>query len=164
MVRLFAQPYNINATGFYFGTGEEYGELANGCFDTYGLPVEEFGILFIDGPEIDQRLFEAWGIYQGNVHDYLTALGLLSNHEKLALIALGECGYIIDGNTDTANVDIYYCRDIRQLAEQFIEEGLYGEIPENISSYIDHEKIASDLRSEYTELCVGGQAFVYRCP
>ena len=34
------------------------------------------------------------------------------------------------------------------LAEEFIENGLFGKIPKELESYIDYEKIARDLKYE----------------
>jgi len=48
---LYAQPYNINATGFYFTSPEEYEQKAEGLTDRYGCPVEEFEIQLIDGDD-----------------------------------------------------------------------------------------------------------------
>ena len=40
--------------------------------------------------------------------------------------------------------------DYAALAEQFVNDGLFGEIPDNLAGYIDYEKIGRDLKSEYT--------------
>ena len=37
------------------------------------------------------------------------------------------------------------------LAMQFIDDGLYGEIPKSLEFYLDYEKMARDLRMDYTE-------------
>ena len=39
---LYAQPYNLDASGFYFGSMAEYTEKSEGLTDRYGSPVEEF--------------------------------------------------------------------------------------------------------------------------
>ncbi|MCB1563899.1 MAG: antirestriction protein ArdA, partial [Alphaproteobacteria bacterium] len=71
MTTLFAQPYDISANGFYFETEEEYNERASKLLNSYGWPVEEFEIQFIDGESIDCELFRALGIHQGNFAAYL---------------------------------------------------------------------------------------------
>ena len=53
MTTLYAQPYNIDATGFYFDSAEDYDAKAKGNFDRYGQFVEEYEIQFIDGEAID---------------------------------------------------------------------------------------------------------------
>ena len=48
-ISLYAQPYNIDANGFYFSSYEEYTEKQESCRDSFGQPVEEFEIQHIDG-------------------------------------------------------------------------------------------------------------------
>jgi hypothetical protein len=61
MTKLFAQPYDISAYGFYFETAAEYEEKADKLLNSYGQPVEEFEMQFIDGEGIDSELFKrAW--------------------------------------------------------------------------------------------------------
>ena len=52
---------------------------------------------------------------------------------------------------------------MKDIAEQFVEEGLFGEIPENIQHYLDYEKIAYDLSMDYSETTIAGQRLIYRC-
>jgi antirestriction protein len=49
------------------------------------------------------------------------------------------------------DVSFYPNMTLRQLAEEFIEEGIFGEIPESITSYIDYDAIARDLANDYFE-------------
>lgn len=48
-ISLYAQPYNIDAMGFYFSSYEEYTEKQESCRDSFGQIVEEFEIQHIDG-------------------------------------------------------------------------------------------------------------------
>lgn len=41
---LYAQPYDVSATGFYFRSPEEFSALRLACRGDTGLPVEEFEI------------------------------------------------------------------------------------------------------------------------
>ncbi len=52
---------------------------------------------------------------------------------------------------------------LQDLAESFIEEGLFGDIPDNIRPYLDMDAIARDLGIDYTETSIAGQHYVYRC-
>ncbi|MEM6550448.1 MAG: antirestriction protein ArdA [Pseudomonadota bacterium] len=52
---------------------------------------------------------------------------------------------------------------LRQLAEHFVEEGLFGDIPERLAFYIDFDAIARDLGCDYAETRIAGTRFVYRC-
>ena len=49
-----------------------------------------------------------------------------------------------------------------QLAEQFVDEGMFGDIPDHLANYIDMDAIARDLDMDYTETEVAGQMVVYR--
>ena len=49
------------------------------------------------------------------------------------------------------DVDFYPGLNLKALAEQFVEEGLFGEIPERLQYYIDYDAIARDLGVDYTE-------------
>ena len=52
---------------------------------------------------------------------------------------------------------------MRELAEQFLEDGLYGEIPEHLQAYIDLDAIARDLTVDYSETSIAGTRLIYRC-
>ncbi len=49
------------------------------------------------------------------------------------------------------------------LAEHFVDEGLYGPIPESLAYYIDYEAIARDLSVEYSETSIAGKRLIYAC-
>ena len=164
MPTLYAQPYNLHAQGFYFESEDEYNEKADSCIDVYGVPVEEFEIQFIDGDPINCDLFKAWDVHQGNFAAFLEAAETLDTHKKIALIALGQSGYTITEETNTDDVMIYYCDSLQDLAWQFLEEGLYGPIPDSIRHYLDIEAMARDLGFEYTQDIIGGEHVIYRCP
>ena len=111
MTRLFAQPYDISATGFYFDTSEEYEQKAAKNRNDFGGIVEEYEIQFIDGEEIDCALFKALGVHQGNFGQYLDACDEWSEDDKRkVIIAVGEAGYRFDlgnDNPDSLDVDLY---------------------------------------------------------
>ena len=45
----------------------------------------------------------------------------------------------------------------------FVDEGLYGEIPDSLQFYIDYEAMARDLGMDYSETTISGVNYVYRC-
>lgn len=164
MTQLHAQPYDLAAAGFYFETLEEYQTKANALRNDYGDPVEEFEIQFIDGEQIDCELAKAIDINQGNFRDYLECVEGWEDWQKTnVIIAVGECGYNFDAQVDPDHhgIDIYYVGSLRELAEQFVEEGFYGDIPESLQYYIDYDAIAHDLGMEYSELTVAGEHLIY---
>lgn len=167
MTKLYAQPYDITASGFYFETVEEYSIQASELKNSYGQPVEEFELQFIDGEEIDADLFKALGVHQGNFPAYLEALKEWSEDEKVkVIIAVGETGYKFNLGEDTPDqfdIDLYELDSLKELAEKFVEEGLYGEIPATIQNYLDYDAIARDLGMDYREIRIDGTNYIYRC-
>ena len=164
---LHAQPYDISATGFYFRSLEEYQQKSKNHKNNYGDEVEEYELQFIDGDDLDCDLFKALSIHQGNFHHYFTACEDWDEDQKIkVIIAVGEAGYNFNpesGDPDDFDIDLYELDTLRDLAEQFIEEGLFGEIPENIRFYLDYDAIARDLSVEYGETVINGQTIIYRC-
>jgi len=167
MTQLHAQPYDISATGFYFETYEQYAGKAATAKNDYGQKVEEFDIQFIDGADLDCELAKALDLNQVNVKRFLELVDEWEDHEKIRFaIAAGECGYSVDiekDDIDLLDVDIYGVETLRELAEQFVEDGLFGDIPERLQFYIDYDAIARDLEVEYSETTIAGERFVFRC-
>lgn len=167
MTTLYAQPYDISATGFYFDTAAEYAEKAAKNRNDYGGIVEEYEIQFIDGESIDAALFEALKVHQGSFGKFLDACDLWDDHQKRkVIIAVGEAGYSFDlpsGDPDDLEVDIYELSSLKELAETFVDEGLFGKIPENLVNYLDYDAIARDLGMDYSETDIAGTRLVYRC-
>ena len=164
-ITLHAQPYDTMAKGFYFDTAEDCDDKAAKLANSFGDPVEEFEIQFIDGEQIDCELAKAIDLNQVNFRDYLTCVEAWEDWQKtLIIIAIGECGYDFDPDVepDHNGIDIYYVSSIRELAEQFVEEGLYGDIPESLQFYIDYDAIARDLSVEYSVTVIAGENLVYR--
>lgn len=165
-VQLFAQPYDLAAIGFYFTDYDDYRLKASALRNDYGDPVEEFEIQFIDGEVIDCDLAKAIGINQANLAQFLEAVDSWDEHDKtVVILAAGECGYRFDSNTQPSDfeIDIYHTETMRDLAEQFVDDGLFGDIPERLQFYIDYDAIARDLSVDYAETEVGGQRLIYRC-
>ena len=167
MTQFFAQPYSIEATGFYFETAEEFHNRAASCTDHIGRRVEEFEIQFIDGEELDAELCKALQISQGNLEAVIDLIDTLDTDEKLRVaIACNECGYVVDpssASTDDLDIDLYFVATLSELAEQFIDDGLFGRIPEGLACYIDLDAIARDLGMDYSETTIAGQMLIYRC-
>ena len=165
-ITLYAQPYDISASGFYFSSAEDYARKANALRNDCGGPVEEFEIQFIDGRRIDAALAQAIDLHQGMLGRFFACVEDWSEHEKQAvIIAVGECGYRFETDTspDDFDIDIYRVDSLRELAEQFVEEGLFGEVPHSLRFYIDHDAITRDLAADYASIEIAGERLVYRC-
>ncbi|GJM00564.1 MAG: hypothetical protein DHS20C07_22430 [Methyloligella sp.] len=168
MTTLYAQPYDISASGFYFDNAEEYLKQAKVNRNDYNQPVEEYEIQFIEGESIDVALANAWGLSQCSLESFFKVTDNWSEYEKQCfIIAIGECGYDFDPQTvnpDDFDVTLYQFRNMTELAEHFVEEGLFGEIPKALEWYIDYESIAYNLSMEYAEVMIAGKNFIYICP
>jgi len=167
MIRLFAQPYNIDANGFFFESVEEYKTKSQGNRDRFDNPVEEYEIQFIDGDRLDAEFARAFGLNQGSFGDFLRFADEWEDHEKIRfIIAVGECGYDLDPICEDINqfdIDIYDVDSLKELAEQFVDDGLFGEVPTAFSNYIDYEAIARDLSVDYATTEIAGDRLAYRC-
>lgn len=167
MTELFAQPYDISAQGFYFDSVAQFEKAARQCRNAYGQPIEEFEIQFIDGEDIDAALFKTFGVNQANIDGFFTACEAWDEWQKQnVIIAVGECGYGFElgsGDPDAFDVDVYELESMRELAEQMVEEGLFGDIPQHLQAYIDYEAIARDLSVDYSETTIAGKNVIYRC-
>ncbi len=165
-VQLFAQPYDQSASGFYFENAEDYQTKSKALKNDYGEAVEEFEIQFIDGSELDCALFKALGIHQGDIATFFQTSLEWEEWEKInVIIAVGECGYSFDFDSDTPDqydISIYNVDSLKELAIEFINDGILGEIPKHLENYIDIDAFAADLRHDYTETVIASMPIVYR--
>jgi len=166
MTTLYAQPYDISASGFYFDSAADYDAKAAKLVNAHGQPVEEFEIQFIDGDRLDCELFTALGVHQGNFAAYFEAVADWSDDHKIRIIiAVGEAGYSFDlGRDDPAkfDIDLYEVDTLRDLAVQFVDDGLFGDIPAAIENYLDYGAIARDLGMDYGTVTIDGTRYAYR--
>ena len=164
---LYARPYDTSVDGFHFESADDFTAQARKLTNAFGQPIEEFEIFFIDGEDIDNSLADAWHLNQVNFPAFIRAAEQWNDHQKVGfIIAVGECGYSFDpakDHPDDLDVDIYELDSLKELAEQFVEDGLFGSIPESFRGYVDMEAIARDLAVEYTETTIAGRRLVYAC-
>ena len=167
MTKLYAQPYDISATGFYFEDAETYQLKVMACRNDYGQLVEEFEIQFINGERIDCAFANAFELNQCNFAKFFELVSEWGDQQKTRfIIANGECGYNLNPETDNIDdldIDIYDVQTLKELAEQFVDEGLFGDIPKSLEFYIDHEAIARDLAADYSMTDIAGERLAYRC-
>jgi len=167
MMQFYAQPYNISACGFTFITFEGFRQKSHNHRNAHGQPVEEYELQFIDGEAIDCALANAVGINQMNIKKFIEISALWGKDDKLRyVLAVGECGYSFDLESDDPgqlDVDVYYLNSLRELAEEFVDQGIMGEIPEALLTYFDYDALARDLAIDYCETVVAGQPVIFRC-
>ena len=162
----YAQPYDLAATGFYFEDAETFETKSRALKNDYGETVEEFEIQLIEAERLDIELFKALGIHQGNIRAFIATLRAWADWQKLNIIlAVRECGYSFDMESDDPDgfdITVYYAESLKEFAEQFVDEGLFGDIPEHLENYIDMDAIAADLRHDYSETSIAGIGLIYR--
>ncbi|MGJ8534882.1 MAG: antirestriction protein ArdA [Alphaproteobacteria bacterium] len=167
MTQLHAQPYDTSAKGFYFSKPSEYAMRAISNLNSSGGTIEEYEIQFIDGEDIDCALAKAWELNQANFTAYLEAVEEWEESHKIRyIIAVGECGYSHEQVADDPgqiDMTLYELSSMKELAEHFVDEGLYGEIPKPLEHYIDTEAIARDLSHDYSEVTIAGTDFIFHC-
>jgi len=112
-------------------------------------------------------LTKAWGLNQVNYARFLEITDEWEEFEKnMFILAVGECRYSFEPesvNPSDFEVDIYHLDSLKELAEQFVDEGLYGEIPQSLQYYIDTTAMARDLAVDYSEATIAGTRLIYRC-
>ena len=160
-MRFYAMPYDYEARGFYFSGAEEYETKAKASVNSYGQPVEDYEIQFIDGGEIGSTLARAFGLNQCNFakfiefmdngysdRAYAAAWWLWHNRMKtveqvyeldeddLESYVLHECDCAL--NEDGA---------VEYYAYSYLEEtGQLNSIPEPLRYYFDYAAFARNMR------------------
>jgi len=166
-VTLYAQPYDLSAHGFYFEDYDEFRDASGKARNAHGKLVEEFEIQFIDGSDLYCDFAKAYSVNQANLKPFFEAIEDWDDGQKQAfIIAVGECGYSFDlDDVDPYDfdIDIYHVENLKELAEQFVDEGMFGDIPQRLQYYLDFNAIAHDLACDYSETTIAGETFVYRC-
>lgn len=152
----FAQPYSLDAHGFYFLTLEEYQEKAAANRDRYGNPVEEYELQYIDGAY--HRLFNALGVNQANLGEWFELLDELDDDEDRYLIAcsLAEDGYAMADLAPKWDDYFIYHGTAEDYAREMVEECSreWLQMAGNLANYVDYERLGRDmvLEGSITEL------------
>jgi len=163
----FAQPYDISACGFYFASLEEYNSKYKFNVNSYGQPVEEYDIQYINGSKAETELFAITSLEQMHIAQYFKlADQIINDHDVIAFsIAVNDLHKKIDDDTNLHDfndeISIHYANSITDLAEQFIDEGMLGDIPEHLQYYIDAEAYGRDLSCDYFKADVMGETVFY---
>lgn len=82
------------------------------------------------------------------------------NELKRVSYMVSQCGYDLDDAiANFEDCELYENMTLKDLAENFVDEGLYGEINESIKYHIDYDSIAYELGMDYSEY----DGDIYRC-
>lgn len=168
MTKLYANLCNKNDLGFFFETAEEYTQKLKKARRTLNLTaVYPINIKFVDGDKIDKELFDVLEVHQGNILLYLEAMENWDLDDKVKVFIfvrkLGSSFLLGEDTPDQLDITLYTLSSLEDLAVQFVEDGLYGDIPRSIWCYIDYEAMAYDLRYDYCKLTIAGHDYIYCC-
>jgi hypothetical protein len=148
MTTLYANPYAINYTGFYFDNIDQFNqELSQAHY-------EEVEIEYIDGD--NPRLFQAAKIHQGNVDLWFDELDQYSDdgHEALAICYLIDIMHLNEAIQHRDEV-ILHRGSLADYAFELVSD-VYplDELPDIIKHHIDYDSIGRDLElnSEVAEI------------
>ncbi|MBO6674101.1 MAG: hypothetical protein JJ908_05905 [Rhizobiales bacterium] len=128
----FAQPYSLDAIGFYFTSPEEYRNCVDDNRNALGRPIEEYELQYIDGER--QAFFSALRINQANLGDWFDLLDALGNDQDRYLVAchLAEYGYEMDQLADHWDDHYVYRGSIADYAEDLIRD--CEDLPDRITA------------------------------
>lgn len=158
----FANPFNTGVCGFYFTDYADYLEQADNLKDSFGMPVEEFSLEFIDGDNAE--LFNLLEVNQATLELWFDSMEALNGEDLVRALYLAE--YLNTSMSDILDqLDdvMLFEGDSKSYAEQYIEDtGLLDEMPENLRYYFDTEAFARDmlLSGDINEVEIQGTTYI----
>jgi antirestriction protein len=152
-IRLYANPYDTSAKGWYFKSVEEFEKK----YERH-LPVEEYELDWIDGPEEDRELFEALNVGPAKIEEFFELVDDLQTDEKAALYYLLR--YHGSSGVDLGQLLILVRDDVR-VREGTSKEYVYDLIDDlggvdqlggnAVEMYFDYESFGRDLAFDLDE-------------
>jgi antirestriction protein len=145
MPTLYANPYDISKSGFYFKSAEEFEKKEA------KHPAEEFEIEFIDGDADELALFDAMDVDQSNVEDYYDALDDLDEDEIIAIVILmKDIGYDFESARDNASDLVVYGEfdSDEDFAMEYVDGigSIEDALGDRAEIYFDYDAFGRDLR------------------
>ena len=67
------------------------------------------------------------------------------------------------GSSPAARTSPHQLEPLWELAIGFVDNGLYGDIPEAPTHHVDYDAIACDRGTDYTEAGITGERLIYAC-
>lgn len=141
-----ATPYDISATGFYFTTEEEFNEKAAKHTNSYGDPVEEYEIQFIDGE--NYLLFADVNVHQGNLAYWFDHWENMEGEDLIKALALFDQGFYANQVLEQYQDVQLFEGTAQDWAIEFVQEAYAHDFPEIALRYFDHEAFARDCELE----------------
>lgn len=165
-MKFYANPYNTDATGFYFETYEEFTEKMEEAKDSFGNQVEEFMIDVIDGPREELQLVDAIKIDQGNVEEVMEYIDTSDEDEWPKVFFLLDNNIyssLSDAKDNVGSFIISQCT-LEDAAQEAADEEI-GCIPKKfrdfVDRYFDYKQYAYDkeVSDEFVEFEFGGKTY-----
>lgn len=166
-MKFYANPYNTDATGFYFETYEEFTEKMEEAKDSFGNPVEEFMIDVIDGAREELQLVEAIGVSQGNIEEVIEFIDTSDDNEWPTVFFLLDnniCYDLDDAKRKSRDYSVSKWSLLDAATELF--NGCYlCLIPKDsrrfIEQYINYDSFANDCEvdGDMVEFEFGGKTY-----
>jgi len=161
-ITLHATPYAFDEAGFYFTSLEDYEQK----YEAH-LPIEEYEIQFIDGPDEAVNLFKAMTVSQANIGDYFEQWDELEDEpQTLALVChlMTDHSYcdVSDAREKAKEVSIFE-GSVKDYAYDFVESAYFTvDTPSVFKTYFDYDGFARDLEAngDVETLSVGGTTYV----
>ncbi|MGF6570122.1 hypothetical protein ABH945_002233 [Paraburkholderia sp. GAS333] len=142
-----AQPYNLDARGFYFASMDDYTAKAEANTDRWGAPVEEYELQFIDGTDAKGQLFTLLGINQANLDVWFDSVVDLDEREQAVLSYLvSDRGAKLADALDQIDDVSLYTGSLVEAATELFDELYLHNIPAAVRHYVDYEAFARDQR------------------
>jgi len=83
------------------------------------------------------------------LNEFAEQFDYLNEHEQDAICYLLDYGHTREQALDQYDeVQIYQDMNLKELAEEMVDNGNYGDIPESIKYHIDYESIAQELENQ----------------
>ena len=163
-MKFYAQPYSLDAQGFYFETYEEFTEKLKTAKDSFGNPVEEFEFQVIDGTQEECELVKAvGGIDQGNIENVIDFIDTSDEDEWPVIFFLLDnniCDNLEDAKSNASDYSIVES-SLLDAATELFDECWLTSIPKEVARYIDYESFANDCRcgGDMVEFEFGGKTY-----
>lgn len=159
-MQLYANPYDTSASGFYFGSAEEFEEEFQ-----KRLPVEEYEIDFIDGTSEEAAMFKVANISAANLDEWFDGMDRLEGYEMPAayfLLSNGQVSSFSDA-VEKAGELSFSEGDVKAYAESYIDDmgGPAKLGKETLEMYFDYDAFARDmeLNGDVVEFEFGGTTY-----
>lgn len=139
----FAQPYSLDATGFYFRSLADYRAQVAQCRDAFGRPVEEFEIQYIDGDL--HALFAALAVNQATLAEWFETYATFDpdSDRTIIFIWLLEQGYDVSDALEACDDFSLFAGTAADYARTLVEDCV--ELTDWVSRYLDYEALGRDM-------------------